>query len=152
METNDDPEKTQLAPTEPFVTPPTELALENQPTVQIRMAGPTMGPTPAPDIHRLVEEVGHLAEQVGQAAYQVDWLQRNASPQQGQLEQEAKQASEMAQQPGALGVAGGGILFSVNATVSLSKDVLMWVVLFILLLLAVWALDRYVFKRAPALA
>lgn len=148
MNVNHDPEETQPAPTEPFVTPPTLLAFENQPTACLKPS--VSGASPAPALQDLAEQVDHLADQVGQVAYQVNWLQGAVFPQQDQPEQGAKQGNEIPWQQASLGAAGGGLLFTMNATISISKEWIIGLALVLLLLLVVGVCGYFAFRSAPA--
>lgn len=135
MNTQNDPEQTQLAPTETFITPPTEPAPENQPTV-ISPHGPREEPLPY-------------------WPYVPEPPPAPATPpqEQGQPGQEAKQAHEIPWQQASLGVGGGGLLFTMNATtISVSKEVMIVFLLLAALLIALWIYCHYAFKGAPEIA
>jgi hypothetical protein len=100
----------------------------------------------------LAEKVDHLADQVGQVAYQADWLQRVIFPQENQPEQEVKQANALPFQPTAFEVAGGGLIFTMSATVSFSKEEVMGLVLLLVLVGAVCVFGYYTFRSAPAIS
>jgi hypothetical protein len=130
MNTQNDPEETQLAPTEPFITLPTVTAFENM--------------TTEPLLNTCCQCKDHQIGMLESALFQ---------QQQPQPAQEAKQANESPQVPLAAGVAGSGLLFTMNtATVSISKEVMIVFLLLLALLLAFWIYCRYAPKNAPALA
>lgn len=143
MNKNSDPEETQLAPT--------ELAVENQPTVPARGNEPTRLVVPQVPGVLPVSDLQHLAERVDRLAYWQGLLENRVLYPQGQPEQEAKQINETARLQAALGAAGSGLFFTMSATMSIPKEVIIGLALGILLLLALWAYHHYGFKSAPTL-
>lgn len=126
MNTGTDPEETQAAPTEILVTPPTELAFENQPTI-------FSPPCPA-------------EEPLPYWPYVPEPPPAPAALTQGQPGQEAKQTNETSPLSAAFSYAGGGLFFSV----SISKEVILYLLLFVALICAVWIYCHYASKGALA--